>query len=345
MECRTPEPAADETGSPGAGREKLLEGRRVLVTGGAGFIGSHLVDKLLERGAERVVVVDNFFLGKRENLAQALASSGSLRVIYEDAADLVAMREILEREGIADVYNLATKALEYSFDNPAGAFAVNTDIAATLAELLRKGHYERLIHTSSSEAFGTARTRPMSEDHPREPTTPYAAGKAGADLLLHSYVRTFGLDIRILRPFNNYGPRQNWGAYAGVVPKTALRLLRRQPPVVHGDGSQGRDFVYVGDVAEALLALAACPEARGREFNVASGVETPIREVIEILCECSGFRGEWIREERRAADVDHHIGDGRLLEKVTGYRPGTTLREGLERTFAWYRDHIPETAP
>ena len=343
MERRASRRTSRQAGGAAAGREDPLQARRVLVTGGAGFIGSHLVDKLLAQGAERVVVVDNFFLGKRENLAQAQARGGPLRVIYEDAADLPALREILERERIADVYNLATKALEYSFDNPVGAFAVNTDIAATLAELLRKEHYERLIHTSSSEAFGTARTRPMAEDHPREPTTPYAAGKASADLLLHSYVRTFGLDIRILRPFNNYGPRQNWGAYAGVVPKTALRLLRHQPPIVHGDGSQGRDFVYVEDVADALLAVAGCPEARGRELNVASGVETPIREVIEILCECAGFQGEWVHEERRAADVDHHIGDGRLLTEVTGYRPGTTLRAGLERTFAWYRDHLAET--
>ncbi|MGQ0721426.1 MAG: GDP-mannose 4,6-dehydratase [Candidatus Eiseniibacteriota bacterium] len=316
-----------------------MKGRRVLVTGGAGFIGSHLVDRLLERGVA-VLVVDNLFLGKRENLDDALARKGDLTFVYEDAADLPAVRDLIERHRIEDVYDLATKALEYSFANPAGAFRVNTDIAATLAELLRKGHYRRLVHASSSEAFGSAVVRPMPEDHPRHPTTPYAAGKAAADLLLSSYVRTFDLDIRILRPFNNYGPRQNWGAFSGVVPKTIHRLVQGLPPVVHGDGSQGRDFVYVGDVADALIAVGETAAARGLDLNVASGVETPVRDVIRILCEHAGFRGEWLREERRAADVDHHVGDASRLREVTGFRPGTDLRDGLSRTWEWYRSRF-----
>jgi UDP-glucose 4-epimerase len=316
-----------------------LDGRRVLVTGGAGFIGSHLVDRLLERGAA-VLVVDNFFLGRMENLDDAVARKGSLTIVNEDAADLPAMRELIERHRIEDVYDLATKALEYSFANPAGAFRVNTDITATLAELLRKGHYRRLVHASSSEAFGSAVVRPMPEDHPRNPTTPYAAGKAAADLLLSSYVRTFDLDVRILRPFNNYGPRQNWGAFAGLVPKTIHRLVQGLPPIVHGDGSQGRDFVYVGDVADALIAVAETGAARGLDLNVASGVETPVRDVIGILCERAGFRGEWLHEERRAADVDHHIGDASRLLQVTGFRPSTTLADGLSRTWEWYRSRL-----
>ena len=310
--------------------------RSVLVTGGAGFIGSHLVDRLLARG-HRVVVVDNFFLGKRENLADAVAAGGDrLEIRYEDAADPVAMLEIVERNGIQDVYNLATKALEYSFDNPRGAYEVNTSIALTLGELLRRGHYERLIHTSSSEVFGTAVTRPMPESHPRLPTTPYAAGKAGADLALQSYLRTFDLDVRIVRPFNNYGPRQNAGAYAGVVPKTIERLLSGDPPILHGDGSQGRDFVYVEDVAAGLVAVAECDAARGEDFNIASGRETPILELLENLCAIAGFEGEWIREPRRTADVDHHIGDASRLAEVVGFTPPTSIREGLQRTWDWY---------
>jgi UDP-glucose 4-epimerase len=306
------------------------------VTGGAGFIGSHLVDRLLRRG-DHVLVVDNFFLGKRENLATALAGGGSLEIVYEDAADLPAMRELIERHRIEDVYNLATKALEYSFDNPRGAYQVNTDIALTLGELLRKGHYRRLIHTSSSEVFGTAVRRPMDEDHPRRPTTPYAAGKAGADLALASYVQCFELDVRVVRPFNNYGPRQNQGSFAGVIPKTIDRLLRGEAPILHGDGAQGRDFVYVEDVAASLVAVAECDAARGAEFNVASGVETPILELLTTLCEVMEFRGEWIREERRTADVDHHIGDASRLRTVTGFTPPTSLADGLAKTVAWYR--------
>ena len=318
-----------------------MKGRRVLVTGGAGFIGSHLVDRLLDAGAE-VVAVDNFFLGKRRNLRDAKAKNRWLEIVYEDAADATAMRELIERHEIREVYNLATKALEYSFDNPRGAYAVNTDIALTLLELLRKEHYERLIHVSSSEVFGTALSRPMPEDHPRNPTTTYAAGKAGADLAVQSYVRSFGVDARIVRPFNNYGPRQNAGAYAGVVPKTIQRLMRGEPPILHGDGSQGRDFVYVEDVAEGLMAVATCDAARGEEFNIASGFETPIKELLGALCEIAGFDGEWVREPRRTADVDHHVGDAARLRDVVGFTPPTDLKEGLRRTYEWYRGREAE---
>lgn len=314
--------------------------RRTLVTGGAGFIGSHLVDRLVARG-DHVVVVDNFFLGKRENLRDAAAAAGdSLEIIYEDAADLPAMREIIERHRVEDVYNLATKALEYSFENPRGAFQVNTDIALTLAELLRKNHYARLVHTSSSEVFGSAITRPMDEDHPRRPTTPYAAGKAAADLALESYVKCFDLDVRIVRPFNNYGPRQNQGSFAGVIPKTIDRLSRGEHPILHGDGSQGRDFVFVEDVAESLLVVADTDAARGGDFNIASGVETPIRELMTTLCDVMEFSGTWIREERRTADVDHHVGDASRLKRITGFVPRTSLAEGLSKTVDWYRGRV-----
>jgi UDP-glucose 4-epimerase len=310
------------------------------VTGGAGFIGSHLVDRLVARG-DHVVVVDNFFLGKRENLRDAAAAAGdSLEIIYEDAADLPAMREIIERHRVEDVYNLATKALEYSFENPRGAFQVNTDIALTLAELLRKNHYARLVHTSSSEVFGSAITRPMDEDHPRRPTTPYAAGKAAADLALESYVKCFDLDVRIVRPFNNYGPRQNQGSFAGVIPKTIDRLSRGEHPILHGDGSQGRDFVFVEDVAESLLVVADTDAARGGDFNIASGVETPIRELMTTLCDVMEFSGTWIREERRTADVDHHVGDASRLKRITGFVPRTSLAEGLSKTVDWYRGRV-----
>jgi UDP-glucose 4-epimerase len=317
--------------------------RTVLVTGGAGFIGSHLVDRLLAAG-RRVVVVDNVFLGKRENLADAEATGRPLVIVNEDAADPVAMRELIERHEVRDVFDLATKALEYSFENPRGAFQVNTDIALTLAELLRKGHYERLVHTSSSEAFGTAVVRPMDEDHPRNPTTTYAAGKAAADLALQAYQRSWDLDIRIVRPFNNYGPRQNWGSFAGVIPRTIDRLARGLPPVMHGDGTQGRDFVYVEDVAETLVRVSECDAARGLELNVASGVETPIAELLSTLAEVWGWEGGIERAPRRTSDVDHHVGDAGRLATVLGWRPPTPLREGLARTVAWYRSRFAGAA-
>jgi len=239
--------------------------RPALVTGGAGFIGSHLVDRLLADGAPKVIVVDSFFMPSTNNLVSAMERYGDALVVYrEDAADRDAMRAIIRREGPEIVYDLATKALEYSFFNPRGAFSVNTDIAATLAELLRDGEYRRLVHLSSSEVYGTAAAVPMTEDHPLNPETSYAAGKAAADLLLASYVRMFELDLVILRPFNNYGPRQNAGSHAAVVPLTIKRLLSGLAPVIHGGGQQTRDFMYVSDTVDRLVRLECRNRLRGQ---------------------------------------------------------------------------------
>ncbi len=234
--------------------------QRALITGGAGFIGSHLVDRLLTDGAERVVVVDTFFLGSDENLADARQRHGDALVVYrEDAADHGAMAEICRVEQPDVVFNLATKALLYSFFNPAGACRVNLDIALTLCELLRADAYGRLVHLSSSEVYGTAQQFPMGEDHPLLAETTYAAGKAAADLAVASYVRMFGLDALTVRPFNNFGPRQNSGSFAGVIPLTVARILGGDAPVIEGDGEQTRDFIFVEDTVDALLRLAALP--------------------------------------------------------------------------------------
>ena len=224
-----------------------INGKNVLVTGGAGFIGSHLCDELLARGAAKVVCVDNFFLGKMENIAEAMNHDNF--VLYrDDARHFGVMQSVMEREHIEVVFNMATIALNYSFFNPFDAYMVNVEIANTLLELLKVGAYKTLIHTSSSEAYGTAQYSPMDENHPTDPTTPYAAGKAAADMLVHSFSKVLDMDISIIRPFNNYGPRQNAdGPLAGIIPVTAKRIKNGEKPVVNGDGEQTRDFIYVKD--------------------------------------------------------------------------------------------------
>ena len=215
-----------------------VEGKNFLVTGGAGFIGSHLCDALLEKGAGKVVCLDNFFLGKMENIAEAMGHENF--VLYrDDARNFGVVEAIIEREGIEVVFNMATIALNYSFFNPFDAYMVNVSIANTLLELLKIGKYKTLIHTSSSEAYGTAQYSPMDENHPTDPTTPYAAGKAAADIMVHSFAKVLPLDIAIVRPFNNYGPRQNAeGLLAGIIPATAKRLKNGGKPVIHGDGAR-----------------------------------------------------------------------------------------------------------
>jgi UDP-glucose 4-epimerase len=310
---------------------------RALVTGGAGFIGSHLVDALLAGGAERVVVVDTFFLGSDENLATAKATYGDRLVVHrEDAGDFHVMREICARERPEVVFNLATKALLYSFLNPAGACRVNLDIALTLCELLRSGAFERLVHSSSSEVYGTARHVPMTEDHPLLAETTYAAGKAAADLAVASYVRMFDLPAVTVRPFNNYGPRQNVGAFAAVVPLTVRRILSGEQPVLQGDGSQTRDFIHVADSVDALLRIAAEPAAQGEVLNVGSGVETSIRTIVETITTLLDWDGGIAQEPARPADVLRHCAGVARAEALVGPLATTPLEEGLRSTVAWY---------
>ncbi len=314
-----------------------IEKARFVVTGGAGFIGGHLVDALLARGAERVAVVDNFFLGRDENLDGARAAHGGrLHVYRDDASDLSTMTAVVEREKPDVVFNLATKALAYSFFNPAGALDVNVQLALSCLELLRKGAYGRLVHLSSSEVYGTAQMASMDESHPLLAETTYAAGKAAADLALHSYVRMFGVDAMIVRPFNNYGPRQNDLTFGGVIPVTVRRILSGEAPVIEGTGEQTRDFIFVLDTVDAILRLATSGSHKGEVMNVGSGKETSIRQLVEGICKVMDYKGEIQRAPERPADVHRHCANVAKAEKLVGPIAKTPLDQGLAATIEWY---------
>ena len=314
-----------------------FKGYRILVTGGAGFIGSHLVDALLAAGADRVAVVDNMFLGKIENLNIAVEYGDRFKLYREDAAEYSAMEAVINAENPDIVFNLATKALLYSFFNPSGACKVNLDIALNLAELLRKGTYRRLVHVSTSEVYGSAVMVPMNEDHPLLAETTYAAGKAAADLALVSYINQYDLNITTLRPFNNYGPRQNDGAMAAIVPLTAKRIMNGDKPVIQGDGLQTRDFVYVADTVDGLMKTALVEETKGQTFNLASGRETTIKDIIDNISNLMGYTGDIEWQEERSADVRRHIAGVARAESLIGPVAQTKLEDGLAYTIEWYK--------
>lgn len=313
-----------------------IEGKNILVTGGAGFIGSHLCDGLLRKGAARVVCVDNFFLGKMENLRYALRQSNF--VLYrDDARNFGVLQAIMEKEKIKIVFNMATIALNYSFFNPFDAYMVNVDIANTLLELLKVGAYKTLIHTSSSEAYGTAQYSPMDENHPTNPTTPYAAGKAAADLMVHSFYKVWGMDISIVRPFNNYGPRQNAeGSLAAIIPATAKRIGEGGQPMVEGDGEQTRDFIYVEDTVRGLILAYEKEESRGEIINLGSGIDISINELLQRICRYMDYKGEWEHRPARISDVRNLCADSKKAKSILGFESEVSFQEGIRRTLDWY---------
>jgi UDP-glucose 4-epimerase len=312
--------------------------KTVLVTGGGGFIGSHLVDSLLAEGAAHVAVIDNMFLGSEDNLADAQAT-GRLSFYKDDAELTSSLDYIFQRHPIDVVFNCATKALNYSFMNPANAFGTNVTVALNLLELQRRGAFKTLCHFSTSEVYGSAVYEPMDEKHPRNPTTTYAAGKAAADLAVESFVQMFGLDAFIVRPFNNYGPRQNHkGLLAGVIPITTWRILNNGAPEIHGDGRQSRDFIHVRDTVDAVVKLFRVLPG-GESVNISTDNQVTIGDLVTRIAAILGYQGEILRKPARAADVMCHNASNQKVRSLIDYSL-TDFDIGLRETLDWYVERL-----
>jgi UDP-glucose 4-epimerase len=317
---------------------RTIKGKHVLVTGGAGFIGSHLVDLLISEGVRQLTIIDNFFLGAPSNLTMVYRQMPDLQVLHIDASDDCMVREAFSKLKTVDVvFDLAVIPLPTSLERPQFCFETNVRITSVLCELLREGRFETLVHFSSSEAYGSARTIPMAEDHPLEPLTPYAASKAASDHLVRTYVTTFGVDALVVRPFNNYGPRQNDQQYAGVIPVMLRCAFERRVFALLGDGQQTRDYIYVTDTARAALDLYSCVQARGQVVNIGSGQEI---SVLDLKTRLEQILGRAIPTEYRSprpGDVRRHQADITLLKNLVGFTPGISIDEGLVRTVEFYR--------
>lgn len=317
--------------------KRQLRNKNVLLVGGAGFIGSHLADALLEEGVKSVVVVDNMFTGKEENLGNALNKGAALYV--EDAEKYDILEKIIADHNIDIVFNLATKALKHSFIDPRDAFDTNVIVIGNLLELQRAGKFDTLCHFSSSEVYGTAVYEPMDEKHPLNPTTTYAGGKAAADIMLRTYVNMFDIDAFIVRPFNNYGPRQNWiGPLAGIIPITAKRILENEAPVLEGTGEQSRDFIYVEDTVDAVVKLFGVMEA-GTDVNISANGNISILDLLNAICDYMGYEGELDRRPARGADVACHDASNALVKSLIDFHP-RPLSEGLPLTLDWYKQRL-----
>ncbi len=313
-----------------------MKDENFLITGGAGFIGSHLIDRLILEKPKKLVAVDNFFLGKESNLKEAKKAFPELKVYNQDVCDQKAMRKIIEENEIQVIFDLAVLPLPMSLIQPKFTFEKNVEMTLSMCELLREDAYEKLVHFSSSEVYGSALYDPMDEKHHLGSTTPYAASKAAGDLLVQSYSSTYDTYATIVRPFNNYGPRQNDESYAGVIPLTMKRIAAGENPVIFGTGEQTRDYTYVTDTAEATVNIYKTPETRGRILNVGSGKETSILELVQLIVKHTGYNIPIKFEDKRQGDVMRHIADISELKKYVDYTPKVGLNEGIKRTVEWY---------
>jgi UDP-glucose 4-epimerase len=298
---------------------------RILVTGGAGFIGSHLVEALVARG-DQVRVLDDFSSGKRANLA---AVAGLMEIVEGGLLDPVLKEAVEDIELV--FHEAAFVSVPASLERPADCYASNVQGTTELFEAAREAGVGRVILASSAAVYGGREEMPLSEDDSTECISPYASSKLFNENLAALYTASLGLPAVALRYFNVYGPRQAPDSdYAAVIPRFIERLAAGKAPHIHGDGRQSRDFVFVGDVVRANLLAAAAKDAPGRAFNVCSGRETSLLDLAEVLGRLFPDAPPADFGDPRPGDVPKSLGDPNLAAKVLGFRAQTELADGLQ---------------
>jgi UDP-glucose 4-epimerase len=305
--------------------------KRYLVTGGAGFIGSHLVRALLEQG-DFVRVLDNFSTGKRENVAGL-----KVDMLEGDLRDSAKVAEAVD--GIDFIFHEAAfVSVPQSMDEPMTCFDVNQRGTESLLEAARKAGVKRVVLASSAAVYGDLETMPLEEHFPLHPLSPYAVSKRVDELYAEMYTRSFGLEVVALRYFNVYGPRQRPDSmYAAAVPIFAQRLIDGKPVTIYGDGSQTRDLVYVGDIVRANLAASEHPNAPGQVFNICTGEETRIIDLIEVLMDLFPSAPTPEFAPSRAGDIYRSVGSPQKAAELLGFKPHTSLSDGLKAVVDWMK--------
>ena len=316
-----------------------LNGKKILITGADGFIGSHLIETLLKKSCHlKAFVYYNSFnsWGWLDTLSKETLKG--VEIVTGDIRDSNGIRN--EVKGVDIIFHLAALiAIPFSYHSPDSY--IDTNIKGTLNVLQASRDYnsERVIITSTSEVYGTAKYVPIDEKHPLQGQSPYSASKIGADKVGESFYRSFSTPVIIARPFNTYGPRQSARA---VIPTIVTQLLSKQRDIHLGSVKPTRDLNYVSDICNGLIALAECDEAIGREINIGSGQEISINELANLIIGIIGVDARVISDEHRVrpedSEVERLVCDSGLLKQLTGWKPEITIKEGLVKTIEWFED-------
>lgn len=313
--------------------------KRVLVTGADGFVGSHLTEKLLSLGADVSIYVKgsstlghvqchlkniDHLRGKVKGIiAGDISNSDSINLIRNSSPEII--------------FHLAASAyVPFSFDHPREVININLNGTLNVLEAAMDSDVSQLVCTSSSEIYGTALTEKINEDHPLNPSSPYAASKAAADRCCYSYWNTYGLPVAIIRPFNMYGSRHTYD----VIPKFISLALQNQPLTIYGSGEQSRDFLYIDDAVNAFLLMGSEKKAIGQAVNFGTGKDWSINHIAKKIVEISKSKSEIVHVEKRKSEVGKLICDYSKARSLFGWEPRVPLEEGLKKNIEWMKSRL-----
>lgn len=312
-----------------------MENKRILITGGAGLVGSHIADQLVQRGGSEILIFDNFIRGRHENVANAL-NNGKVKIIDGDIRDRKKLAEALK--GVDTIFHQAAIRITQCAEEPRLALEVLADGTFNVLEAAVEAKVKRVVAASSASVYGLAEEFPTTEhQHPYNNRTLYGAAKVFNEGLLRSFYEMYGLNYVALRYFNVYGPRMDiYGAYTEVLIRWMERIAAGKSPIILGDGTQTMDFIYIEDVARANI-LAAQADVSDQVFNVASGVETSLNDLAHALLRVmnSNLKPEY-GPERKVNSVPRRLADTRKAEQTLGFRAQVSLEEGLRRLVNWW---------
>ncbi|HEY3317433.1 MAG TPA: dTDP-glucose 4,6-dehydratase [Coriobacteriia bacterium] len=310
---------------------------RILVTGGAGFIGSNFVKHIMRRYPDHeILVLDALtYAGNLDNFDPTFADDPRFSFWYGNVTNADLVHDLVHKADAIVHFAAESHVARSIYDN---SLFFTTDVIGTQTianEVAKSSHIRKLIHISTSEVYGSAVSEPMDEDHPLNPMSPYAAAKAGADRLIYSYHATYGIPAVIVRPFNNYGPNQH---LEKAVPRFITSALAGDPLTVHGDGEASRDWLFVEDTCEAIDLLLHAPETPTCEvYNLGTGIATSVSAIAEKVCDILGRDRSLITHiGDRPGQVAKHIADAGAFGERFGWKPAVGFDEGLRRTIEWY---------